>query len=204
MSRLLRAQQIARAANLQVFQRDLETGAEIVGLHDRGQAALRDLGQRAVRLGHQVGEGAHAGASDAAAELVHLGQAETFGAVEDDRVDTRDIDARFDDCRADEHVSLALGELFHVLAQDVGRHLTVGDEEARLRHEAAQFDGLAVDRAHLVVEEVDLTAAIQLTQDRLADHAVVALHHVGADRQALLGRRGDGRHVADAGDRLVQ
>ena len=78
------------------------------------------------------------------------------------------------------------------------------DQETRLRNQSAQLERFSIDRSHLIVQDVDLTFAIKFSQNRFSDHAVIALHHVGADRQALLGRRGDGRHVADAGHGLMQ
>ena len=61
------------------------------------------------------------------------------------------------------------------------------DQETRFRHETTELERLAIDRAHLVVQEVDLTAAVQLAQDRLANHTVIAFHDIGADRQTLSG-----------------
>ena len=79
--RLLRAQQIAGPADLEVLERDLEPGAEVVGFHDRRQPPLRDLAEGAPGFGHQVGVGAHAGAADASAQLVHLRQPQALGAI---------------------------------------------------------------------------------------------------------------------------
>ena len=45
---LLRAQQVARAADLEVAQRDLEAGAQLGRLEDGREALLRDLGRGAV------------------------------------------------------------------------------------------------------------------------------------------------------------
>ena len=61
-----------------------------------------------------------------------------------------------------------------------------------------------VDRLDAVVDEVDLAAAFHLGADRPLDHCLVELDDVGLDRQAILRRRLDDRHVADAGERHVQ
>ena len=46
-------------------------------------------------------------AADAAADLVELGQPELVGALDDQRVRLRDVEARLDDRRRDEHVRVA-------------------------------------------------------------------------------------------------
>ncbi len=49
-----------------------------------------------------------------------------------------------------------------------------------------------------------MTAARELVSDRAPHDFLVEPDHVGLDRQAILGRRLDDRHVADAGQRHVQ
>ena len=56
----------------------------------------------------------------------------------------------------------------------------------------------------LVVQEVHLSAAIHLSQDRLAYDRLIILAHGGSDRQSIFRRRVDGAHVADPGQREVQ
>ena len=64
--------------------------------------------------------------------------------------------------------------------------------------------GDQLDVVHAVVHEVDLAAALQLARDRFAHEVVVELGHVRLDRQPVLRRRLDRRHVADARERHVQ
>ena len=58
MPRLRRAEQVARAADLQVAHGDLEAGAEVGELPDRLQALVRLLGEHAVPRVEQVCIGA--------------------------------------------------------------------------------------------------------------------------------------------------
>ena len=46
-------------------------------------------------------------AADAAAELVHVGQAVLVGLMDEDRVGVGDVEPAFDDRRADQHVGFA-------------------------------------------------------------------------------------------------
>ena len=80
----------------------------------------------------------------------------------------------------------------------------MADDDARLGHELADALGERVDRVHAVVDEVDLPAALELGEDRLAHERVVPLRDECLDRLAVLGRRVHRRHVADPGERHVQ
>jgi hypothetical protein len=66
-------------------------------------------------------------AADAAAQLVQLRQAELVGAVDDDGVGVRDVDAGFDDGRAQQHVEALPVEVEHHALQLALGHLAVGD-----------------------------------------------------------------------------
>ena len=69
----------------------------------------------------QVGEGALAGAADPAADLVGLGEAELVGALDDQRVGGRDVEARLDDRRRHQAVGVAAQEGEHRLLQRAAR-----------------------------------------------------------------------------------
>ena len=65
----------------------------------------RRLGAERRRGGiEQIGVGTLAGATDAAADLVELGQPEPVRPLDDQRVRLRDVEPRLDDRRRDEHV----------------------------------------------------------------------------------------------------
>ena len=104
---------------------------------------------------------------------MHLAEAEQVGALDDERVHGRHVDARLDDRRADEHVVAALPEVDDDLFERALVHLAVGDGDARLGHELAQPGGGGVDRAHPVVDPEHLALAQQLAADRLDGDALV-------------------------------
>ena len=159
-------------------------------------AAAYDAGQAGVGPG---GTPAHT-----AAELVGLREAELISLIDDDRVGVRDIEAGLDDRRADEYVSAALNEIEHRLLQLLLGLLAVPDQDLGLRYQFAQLRSDAFDAMYAVVDEVDLAAALKLTDDRLPHEAVVELGDVCLDRQALFGRGFHRGHVADAAERHVQ
>ena len=157
-----------------------------------------------VRRGQQVGVGLVVRAADAAAQLVQLRQAELVGAVDDDGVGGRHVDAGLDDGGAQQQVETLMGEVAHHVFQLAFRHLAVGDFDARFRQQLDQLLLHGVDGVHLVVQEEDLAAALEFAQGRLADQAVADRLHEGLDRQALLRRGGDHREIADAFQRHRQ
>ncbi len=135
---LVGAEQVARAADLEVAHRDLEPRAELGLLADRPQPLVGLLGQHPVARVEQVRVRALAGPPDAAAQLVQLAEAEQVGAVDDEGVHRRHVDPRLDDRRADEHVVATLGEVEHDLLEGSLVHLAVRDDDARLGHELAR------------------------------------------------------------------
>ncbi len=201
---LLRPQEVAGAADLQVAQGDLEAGPQLGGLEDGLEALLGGLRQAGLAVVDQVGVGQVCPSAHATAKLVDLGQPQLVGLVDDDGVDVGDVEARFDDGGAGQHVDAPVHEVEHHLLQLVLRHLAVGDGDLRLGHDLPQMASHVVDALHAVVDEVDLAAAVELAQDGLADEPLVELRDVGLDRQALLGRRLHGGHVADAAQGHVQ
>ena len=85
---------VARAADLQVAQGDLEPGPQLGELLDRLEP-LDGVGRdRPVRFEQQVGIGPVLVPADPAAKLVQVGQAVLVGLVDEDRVDVGDVQAR--------------------------------------------------------------------------------------------------------------
>uniref|UniRef100_A0A914Y2J3 Uncharacterized protein n=1 Tax=Panagrolaimus superbus TaxID=310955 RepID=A0A914Y2J3_9BILA len=94
---LVLAEQFTGTADFQIVRGQGEAGAEFVHRRDRFQALLRIRGDGTAVGRHQVGVGAVVRTTDAATQLVQLGQAEAVGAVDDDGVGVGDVDARLDD-----------------------------------------------------------------------------------------------------------
>src|SRR3954451_7002490 len=204
VARLLVAEQGAGAADLEVPHRDLEAGAELGVVAERAQALRRLLGERGRARVQEVRVSALARAADTPADLVELGEAEEVGALDDQRVRLRDVDARLDDARRDEHVGLAAQEAHHPLLELLLLELPVRDLERHVRAQAAQALGRLVDRLHAVVHEERLALALLLADERLLDEVLVVLADVGLHGAAALGRRLDDADVAHAGEGHLQ
>jgi hypothetical protein len=166
---------------------------------------LRRLLGQALHVGHQqVGVGLVVAAADAAAQLVQLRQPELVGARHDDGVGGGHVDAGLDDRRAQQQV-VALGDevAHHALELALG-HLAVGDRDARLGQQFGQLVAPVLDGVDLVVQEVDLAAALELAQHGLADGALGLVAHEGLDGQPPLRRGGDDAEVAQSLQRHAQ
>src|SRR5687768_1418946 len=115
LSGLFLAEQLAGAANLEVLGREREARTEVLQGLDSLEPLARVLGQGSHGRGEEVRECAVMGAADAAAQLVQLCEAEAVGAVDQDRVGGRHVDAGLDDGRADEDLESAVIEIEHQL-----------------------------------------------------------------------------------------
>ena len=110
----------------------------------------------------------------------------------------------FDDRRADEDVRRAVGERDHHLLEGALGHLAVPDHEPHPRQHPAQLIGLGLDGLDPVVDVEDLSATVELAQDRVAHEARGRLGDPRLDRQAILGWRLDDAQVPDAGEGQVE
>ena len=204
MAGLLGAEHVAGPADLEVAHGDLEPRAEIGELADRLEPLVGLLGEGLLTRVEQVRVGALAPAADATAQLVQLREPEQIGAVDDERVDGRDVEAALDDRGADQHVVLAFPEVEHHPLEATLVHLPVRDADARLGDELAQLLAHVVDVLHAVVDEEHLALAQQLPPDRLRCGALVELAHIGEDGLTVLGRRVHEGEIANAGERHLE
>ena len=204
MAGLLVAEQIAGAADLKILQGDAHARSEISVLGNGREPLMGSLGERPLGVVEEIGVRPLAATADPPAQLVQLAQTEVIGPVDDERVRVGDVDARFDDSRADEHVDLLVPEVDDHLLKRTLAHLPVGDRDSRLRHEIAQPRCDPVDRLDPVVNEEHLAVSEQLAADRSRDLLIVIGADEGEHRVALLRWGLDDRHLANPGHRHLQ
>ena len=204
MAGLLVAQEIAGAAKIEIVARDREAGAQIVQRLQHLKAALRGVGELLVDGRREIGVGALLGAADAAAQLIELRQTELIGAMHDQRVRGRNVEAGFDDVGRDEHVDLAVVERGHRLFEPRGADLAVRRRGLHLGHSLLEELERAAEIGDARHDIEALPAAIVLAQQRLADGQRIERRHVGAHGEAIDRRRGDERKIAHARERQLQ
>jgi hypothetical protein len=112
-ARLARAEELALAAKLQIRLGELEA---VRCAHERVEPRAGGLGQLLDRPRDEQAVALLSPASDAAAQLMELREAEPVRFLHDHDRRVRDVDADFDHGRRDEHVELVLVELPHHLA----------------------------------------------------------------------------------------
>ena len=180
-----RAEDAAGAANFEIAHGDAKARAERAVLLDRVDPLARCAHGHHLAREQQIGVGLVLGAADAAAELIEIGQAEAIGAIDDDGVGVRNIEAALDDRGADEHVDFSGDETLHDVFEFVRVHLAVAEVDPRLRTKLGDAIAHFLDRLHAVVQKIDLALALELAIDRVADDPLV----VAADDR--LDRAGD-------------
>ena len=197
--RLLGAEQVARAADLEVEVRETEARAELRQVLDRLEPPF-GVGRECLQAGdQQVGVGALVRTTDPPAQLIELCESQLVGPVDQDRVCARHVEAALDDRRAEQHVRVAAVEAEHHVLELALAHLAVGDQKPRLGHGALEHLLDRADRAHPVVHEEDLTAPAQFAEDRLADERLGRPADLGAHGHAIRRRRLHHRQIAHAG-----
>ena len=190
---LLLAEKIAGAADVEIVGGELEAGAERVKRLQDLEPLLRlrgDLSRR--RQGEQC-VGARLGAPHPAAQLIELGEAEHVGAVDDQGVGGRNVEARLHDGGRQQHVVFAVVEGRHDVLEHGRRHLAVGGDDTGLGHVLVQeiFRLAQVLDARADIE--GLSTAVALAQQRLAHDQGIEGRHESAHRQPVDRRRGDDR-----------
>ena len=118
-------------------------------------------------------------------------KSQPIGAIDDDGIGRGNVDAAFDDRRADEHVEAAMIEVEHDPLQRAFAHLSVGDTDVGLRQETHEVRRDRLDVLDPVVHEVNLAAAAQLPQHGFANRLPVPLAHERLHREPGLRRRAD-------------
>ena len=108
---------------------------------DRLQSLPCNLAQRILLTIEEVAPGTTTASPNAAAQLIELRQAELIGAVNNDRIGIRNVEARFNDGGAGKNVHLAAHELAHHALELAVLHLAVPYDDARIRQESAQLLG---------------------------------------------------------------
>ena len=143
MSGLFVAQQVTAAANVQIVTGQLESGTQAIQRLQHLQATLGRQSDLLLGRRRHIGEGTGLGATDPTPELVKLRQAEHIGAVDDQRIGRRNIQAALNNRSRQQHIVLALVESTHHVFKLGRGHLAVTDHELYLRHllpdEAFQF-----------------------------------------------------------------
>ena len=192
------AQDFARASDFKVVHGEVEARAQVLQRLNGVKALLRILRECAVGRRQKVGVRLMVRAPDAASQLMELREAELVRALDDDGVRGRNVNARFNNGGAEKQVESLLIELAHHALELALMHLTVSDRNAGFGDKLFEPKPRVLHGFDFVVKEVDLAAALQFAQDRLADRAVLVALHECFDGEPPLGSRRNDGEVADS------
>ena len=221
---LFRAEEVSRAADVEVAHGDLHAGAEVRELLEGLESFARFRREGAQGRRHEVTEGLSVGAPDPSPQLVQVAEPKLVRLVDQHRVRVRDVDPAFDDGGCHQHVKRAVDEARHHVFEVLAFHLAVADADARVGNEALNHARHFLDVADAVVHEVSLPAPAELVGDGVpddffvearddrvdgvpvgrwgADDAQVARAHQGELQRPWNRRRGEGQGVDVGLERL--
>ena len=185
------AENFARTANFEVVHGKIKTAAEFLKVLNGLQATFRILGDGAFVGDEQIRIGLMVAASYSAPKLMQLRQAELIGTVHDDGIGNRNVNACFNDGCADKDIEFTPVELAHDAFKLSLAHLAVGNTDACFRYQLGEHLGAGLNGIHVVVKEIDLTAALELADDGLPNQSFGFAAHEGLDCQTFLRCCGD-------------
>src|SRR5260363_25107 len=126
-------------------------------------------------------------ATDAAAQLVQLREAEFVGAVNQNRIRAWHVNTGFDNRRAYQHIRALRHKIAHHPFERALVHLAVRHQNTRLWQQRFKRFAARIDGFYFIVQKVDLPAALEFAQRRLANHAVFLAPDKGFNRQPFCG-----------------
>src|SRR3546814_11992791 len=98
MSRLLVAEQISRAADIEIVARELKPRPAIIQIGQHLEPLFGAFGHQPVGGGGEIGVSACLAAAAAATKVVELRHSEAVGGLDEHRVGGRDIVPAYDEC----------------------------------------------------------------------------------------------------------
>ena len=162
---------------------------------------LRPALERLRRRHREISVGALLAAPHAAAQLVQLGEAEAVGAVDDQRIDPRHVEARLDDGGRQQKFVAPVVERRHGFFEAFAGHAPMRDDDADVGDDAADFRRRSLKVLDPRTYAENLPAAVAFAQDRLAQGRRVPGEDEGPHRETVDGRRRDQAQAAHARER---
>jgi len=114
------------------------------------------------------------------------------------------INARFDDCRADQDIGSTLDEIGDDFFEAFFAHFAMCDRNPGAWQQFAELGCFLLDAAGVIEQIENLALARQFAQDGFGHDRFVVFHDIGLDRAAFVRRLLEDTDVADAGHRHVQ
>ena len=192
------AEHVARASQLEVSHRQLESRTELRELADSCEPFACDLRQDFARLIHEVSVSQPVRPAYSSSQLVQLCQSESVGVEDYHRIGIRDVDPVLDDRCRNENVGPSFDKIKHRVLECLLAHPPVAYSRDRIRHEALDRLPYLVEPCDPVVYNVDLSAAREFALDRIAQYLLFVRSHICVDREPVPRRLIDDADILDA------
>ena len=127
-----------------------------------------------------------------------------MGVVDNNRIGVGDVESRFNDGGAEQHVVLASDEVEHDFLQFIAFHLAMGYSDTASWYVTRNEVMYIHDVLHSVMDEEDLTVSSHLEEDGFADELTVEGAELSLYRIAVGRRRVDDTEVAGAHHRELE
>ena len=147
----------------------------------------------------EIGVGLSFEAANTPPDLVELGESEAVGSFDDEGIAVGDIDAGFDDGRANEYVEVSGDKVCHDVFEPVFSHLPVADCYFQFGMHFAEGGGDCLNGADLIVQVEDLATSLGFCTDGLFYEIRIIAANNGLDGFAIDGRGFDDAHGAGTG-----
>jgi len=121
---------------------------------------------------------------------VQISEPVIVGLMNEHRIRIRNIDAAFDDRRADQHVRFTSHKAQHSRFEFGRSHLPVSDVVTSFRDNLFQPCGNFMNVVDTVMNEEDLTVPVQFAHNRLPDQVRIEAANPSGHGDTLLRRRG--------------
>ena len=197
-ARLVFTQHFTCTANFQVVHGEVEAATQIFQVLDGFQALFRVVGHRVLARRQHVRIGLVVASAHATAQLVQLRKTELVGAVDQNGVGGRHVNPGLDDRGAQKDVEALLIEITHHGFQLTLAHLTVCNHDAGFGNQRRQLFAAVFNARHVVVQEVNLTATLEFTQNGFTNEVVCFFADKRLNGEAALRCRGDHGELANA------
>ena len=192
------AENTAGAADLQIAHGHAKTGAERAVLFDGVDSFACGAHHHELARQQKISVGFVLGTSNPPTQLIQIGQAETIRAINDNGVGIWNVQAAFDDGGADQDIDFSHDKAMHYRFQFVGIHLTMAKLHPRIRAKFSNPIAHFLNRVDAIMQKKNLALPLQLAIDGIANNSLNITTNHRFDRQPILRRGFDGRHVFNA------
>ena len=198
------SQDIPCATDVEVAHGDVEAASKIGKLFDGPQTFSGFISEGRHGWREQVAKRFFIGAPNPPPQLMQVAQSVMMGIVDDDGINIRNIQSRFNNGGGDQHIIFTFNKLKHHLLQFVTFHLAMGHGNLYAWYHALNHYRNIHDVQHPCGDKKHLSSALYFISNGLFDHLFAKWMNLGLHRVPVWRRCIDDRKIAGAHKRKLQ